>query len=196
MAEFTEEQVRDIVKRRDKRSEYTFGIQKFKRAEKAFENMNDDWGERNTDGFAHLVVGEEAFIKQIYFRVVERYYEYKTDKKNRETFEVSMGWDKRVSDYLLTFNFFFYSKRNKCYYTSMMEFGDDFMSVLSDRQWEIFFEIFDRYRLKYFTKAVVEMLDQEVANNYGKEPIDEGFYDMAYNDWLVDHFDDLKKISL
>ena len=46
--------------------------------------------------------------------------------------------DSKINDYLLDFNFFLYSSNNQRYYTSFMEFKDDFCYLWSERQWSIF----------------------------------------------------------
>lgn len=190
--EITDEYIQDLVENRSYKDEHTFGIQKFRSSKEAFDVMDEDWGERNPYGFSHLVVGKESFLQQVYNRIADRYYEYKTGKVDEEKFKRSMGWDKYVSDYLLSFNFFFYSTENRCYYTSMMEFGDDFNSVLSKRQWKIYFEIFDTYRLSALCKEVVDMLDREVKADYGEEPLDDGFFDLSWN-CFVDFYDGIRE---
>lgn len=191
--EITEEYISDVVARRPKEIEYYVGLQRFRNANDAFKVMDDDWGERNSYGCAHLVVGEDSFLEQIYFKIAERYYEYKTGKVDEDAYTASMGWNEEYhTDYMLTFNFFIRSSKNGYYYTSRMEYGDDFNSVPSDRQWGIYNDLFYSYKMPELAKEITDMLDKEVKADYGDEPLDDGFFDLSWN-CFVEHYDNIKE---
>lgn len=194
----------EILSHRSEKDEYTFGIQKVKTATEAFDIMDNEWGEMQSYGYSELRIGKNAFLDNIYYRTSEIYTKYLTGEYTEDKFKAALGLnDEYTIDELLEFNFFLYNEENNCYYTSMMEFGDDYLSVLSDRQWEIFYEIYDVYRLKDYVTGIINLLTERFAEE------DEGFKDGMrawdspdyygddiYNEWFADYVNLDKKYKL
>lgn len=150
----------EILEHRSEKDEYTFGIQKFDNAKDAFDVMDNEWGEMwGHKGFTEIRIGNNAFLDQVYYRVVELFERWLEGEYSEEKFLACLGFnDEYTTDELLNFNFFLYNEENDCYYTSMMEFGDDYNSVLSDRQWKIFYEIYYNYHLNDYVIGIVKLL--------------------------------------
>ena len=83
-----------------------------------------------------------------------------------------------INDHLLDFNFLLYSEKSKSFYTSRMEFKDDFVYMWSHSQWDIFEEL----RSLYSFDALVSEAER-VFNAYYSEIVDEDVIDeIIFND--------------
>lgn len=151
----------EILAHRSEKDEYTFGIQKFTNPVDAFNVMGDSYDPY--DGRT-VVIGKDKFLDTVFERIYETYGKYLTGEYSEDKFRAALGVnDEYTSDDLLDFNFFFYCEENDCYYTSLMEFKDDYMSVLSDRQWDIFFEIYDTFNLRDYVTGVINLINEKIA---------------------------------
>ena len=137
-------------------NERHFGIQKFQEPQDAFTTMSDFWGE-GTYGSENLVVGEHNFLERILERIAEKQFDCEEKKVSKQNCSYALGTSKlNTSDYLLDFNFFFFSERNQCFYTSRMEFRDDAVYQWNQRQWGYYYEIYSSYHFDKFVKFVRE----------------------------------------
>ena len=139
----------------------TYGIQAFDTPEEAFGLMAFHWTDRSYERM--FVLNDRQFIKMISERIIRIVVETMLGRVSKEKCKESLGLGLKINDYLLDFNFFLYSSNNQRYYTSFMEFKDDFCYLWSERQWSIFEELYQTY---CFDKLV----------NYGLEYIEEHSY--------------------
>lgn len=127
--------------------QYHWRIQKFENAPDAFNNMSQEWGECACVGFTTLfILNDESFEKMIKARALHLFVKKNRKEINTRQMNVPLGRNSnKVSGELLDFNYFLYSSRSKLYYTSIMDFHDDHVYLWSDRQWEIFDELWELY---------------------------------------------------
>ncbi|MBQ2563440.1 MAG: hypothetical protein II559_08510 [Muribaculaceae bacterium] len=139
-------------------NERYYGIQKFYKPQDAFYTMSDFWGEEGIYcGTGNLVVGEHHFLERILERIAEKLFDCEEKKVSKENCSYALGTSKsKTLDYLLDFNFFFFSARNQCFYTSRMEFKDDAVDEWNQRQWGYYYEIYSSYHFDKFVKYVRE----------------------------------------
>lgn len=194
----------EILSHRSERDEHHFGIQKVKTATEAFDIMDNEWGAMQSYGYIELRIGKNAFLDNIYYIVSKIYRKYLSGEYSEDKFKAALGLNEEyTTDELLDFNFFLYNKENNCYYTSMMEFGDDYMSVLSDRQWDIFFEIYNAYHLDEYAIGIINLLNEKISEedeNFkdGMRAWDYDSYycDYIYDDWFDDYINLDKKYKI
>ena len=132
----------------------TYGIQAFDTPEEAFGLMASHWSSRSEEDM--VILNDRQFVRTIGERIIRIVVETMLGRVSKEKCKESLGLGLKINDYLLDFNFFLYSSNNQRYYTSFMEFKDDFCYLWSERQWSIFDELYQTY---YFDKLV----------NYGLE---------------------------
>ena len=159
--------------------QYYWGIQKFNTAKEAFNVMDGAWGENEVDGETHLEVLTdttfETIIKARAFRILCL---HKLGKISKDKLDSSLCRADDINDHLLDFNFLLYSEKSKSYYTSRMEFKDDFVYRWSKRQWKIF----DELRHLYLFDALVNEAER-IFNIYSSEIVDEDVIDeIIFND--------------
>lgn len=159
--------------------QYYWGIQKFRAAKEAFEVMDGAWGENEADGETHLeILTDNTFEDVIRARAIRILCLHKLGKISKDKLDSSLCRAAKINDYLLDFNFFLYSKKSKFYYTSRMEFKDDFVYRWSKRQWEIF----DELRHLYLFDALVNEAER-FFNIYSSKIVDEDVIDeIIFND--------------
>ena len=159
--------------------QYYWGIQKFRAAKEAFKVMDRAWGENEVDGETHLeVLTDITFEDVIKARAFRILCLHKLGKISKDKLDSSLCRADDINDYLLDFNFFLYSEKSKSYYTSRMEYKDDFVYLWSKRQWEIF----DELRHLYLFDALVNEAER-ILNDYSSENLDEDVIDeIIFND--------------
>lgn len=121
----------------------TYGIQAFDTPEEAFGLMSSSWSSRSEEGM--VILNDRQFVRTIGERIIRIVVETMLGRVSKEKCKESLGLGIKVNDYLLDFNFFLYSSTNQRYYTSFMEFKDDFCYLWSERQWSIFEELYQTY---------------------------------------------------
>ena len=137
-----------------------FGIQKFTEPMEAFKVMEGRWGESGMDTQTDLLIlTDETFRKAILIRAIEKYAEYKNGKISWEECSKALGTGNEVSDYLLDFDFFLYSKLTKNYYTCRMSFKDDHVTQWNDRQWEYYEELSEFYSFDMIIEKAKSLID-------------------------------------
>lgn len=191
----------EILSHRSEKDEYTFGIQRFDNPEDAFNVMDDSYDPY--DGRT-VVIGKDKFLDAVFEKTYEVYGKYLTGEYSDDRFRAALGVnDEYTSDDLLDFNFFFYCKENNCYYTSLMEFKDDYMSVLSDRQWEIFYEIYGTLNLRDYVTGIINLINEKLAekdDEFKDEMIawgcDDGMAWFAFDDLYPEYINLDKKYQI
>lgn len=168
-----------------KKDDNYWGIQKFNTAKGAFNVMDGAWGENEVDGETHLeVLTDITFEDVIKARAFRILCLHKLGKISKDKLDSSLCRADDINDYLLDFNFFLYSEKSKSYYTSRMEFKDDFVYMWSDSQWDIF----DELRHLYLFDALVNEAER-ILNDYSSEIVDEDDIDeiiseLGWRGWL------------
>lgn len=146
-----------------------FGIQKFSTPEEAFKVLEGKWG---TDALdmqeKFLVATDETFKKAILIRAVEKYLEYKDGKITWEECSQALDLSEKVTDYLLDFDFFLYSKFTKCYYTCRMTMKDDLVYMWNKRQWGYYNELSELYSFELLVGKAMSLVDPLYED--GKKP--------------------------
>jgi len=143
-----------------------FGIQKFSTPEEAFKVLEGKWG-------------TDAFKKAILIRAVEKYFEYKNGKITWEKCSQALDLSENVTDYLLDFDFFLYSKFTKCYYTCRMTMKDDLVCMWNKRQWGYYNELSELYSFDLLVEKAMSLVDSLYED--GKKPTREEI-DWLYNE--------------
>ena len=160
-----------------------FGLQKFDNPEEAFKVLEGKWG---TDALETqeklLVTTDETVKKAILVRAVEKYLEYKDGKISWEKCSQALGLTDKVTDYLLDFDFFLYSKFTKCFYTCRMSMKDDGVHVWNKRQWGYYDELAELYSFDLLAGKAMSLVDPLYED--GKKPTRD-----EINDWLYDEED-------
>lgn len=93
---------------------------------------------------------------------------------SKEKFKENLGLDNKMSDYLLDWNFFLYSSRNQKYYTSLMEFKNNFCHHWSERQWGIYKELYQTYRFDNLIDGAFEFIEEHcyLIDEYGDDSLE------------------------
>lgn len=177
------------------RDEGRFGLQSYYEPLNAFKAIGDLFGVCNDHGFENISIGIDAFLDKIWERAIIRYADYRQNKITREEWDqtfIDRNTDS-FNDYILSFNFFIYDYRTKTYYTSLMEFGDDYMNQLNGRQWDIYEEILENFDLHNFGSIIEGFikdyefkcsLELNIDYKFSEDDFDEWF-----NDYKVEYFD-------
>lgn len=139
---------------------HNLGINKWTNAHDAFNAIEGHHGIENGDGQKdYIEICTENYFKE---KIVERLYELfdacggDTTKFKNPQLRNAVNFDGEggLSDYLIDFDFFFYSKRYRTYYTCIMSVKDDNMHLFDDYQWDVFFELINRFDLRGLTETV------------------------------------------
>lgn len=135
-------------------NEIYYGIQKFTSPSEAFKTIRGQWTDDNLACESNIVImDDETFPHEIFCRAFLKYSEYKLGQITKYECDKALG--KRadnITDYLLDFNFFLYSGLNGCFYTSRMEYKDDFVYMWNERQWDIYYELSQLYSFDKLVK--------------------------------------------
>jgi len=187
-----QDDLKDIKSGRDKG---IFGIQSYKDPINAFKAIGNLFGVCNDHGYENISIGIEAFLEKISERAMIRYADYRQDKITREEWEQTFI-DRNTNsfnDYLLSFNFFIYDYRTKTYYTSLMEFGDDYMNQLNGRQWDIYEEILENFDLHNFGSVIEGFIKDYEFKCSLELKVDYKFSEYDFDEWFdeykIEYFD-------
>ena len=150
----------------------TYGIQAFAAPEEAFGLMAFHWTDRSYERM--FVLNDRQFIKMIGERIIRIVVETMLGRVSKEKCKESLGLGLKINDYLLDFNFFLYSSNNQRYYTSFMEFKDDFCYLWSERQWSIFEELYQTYCFDKLVNYGLEFIDEHsyLIDEYGEDGLE------------------------
>ena len=147
----------------------TYGIQAFDTPEEAFGLMASSWSNQSTESMQ--ILNDRQFARMIEARVITILVEAMLGKVSKEKCKESLVMSSKVNDYLLDWNYFLYSSRNQRYYTSLMEFKDDFCYLWSERQWEIYEELYQTYSFNDLIDSGVLFVKehQHLIDEYGED---------------------------
>lgn len=139
-----------------------FGIQKFSNSEEAWDMMSGDWGEQACDSEKNLkILTDDSFKREVLIRAVEKAHEYLVDKSiTKEKYMDSLLLSNNNTDYLLDFNFFYYSNKNCVYYTSRMDFKDDYNHLWGPHQWNIFYELMNLVNIDSLVQKAISLVEK------------------------------------
>lgn len=173
-----------------------YGIQLFDNSKEAFSVMDDVWGEKGLDCYSKIVIGEQAFLEEIFDRVVYRYADFINGKISEEELNLDLGQvNGKSTQYLLDFNYFVYDTNNDVYLTSRMGFKDDFESEWSYKQWDIYFYIINTYDLINFVKFALIHIKNFIEKDGGYDRIEDPEYTMLFNNCKVEFFERIKNVN-
>lgn len=150
----------------------TYGIQAFDTPEEAFGLMAFHWTDRSYERM--FVLNDRQFIKMIGERIIRIVVETMLGRVSKEKCKESLGLGIKVNDYLLDFNFFLYSSSNRRYYTSFMEYKDDFCYLWSERQWDIYVELYETYHFDELVSQALEFIEENgyLIDEYGEDSLE------------------------
>ena len=136
----------------------TYGIQAFDTPEEAFGLMASSWSSRSEEGM--VILNDRQFVRTIGERIIRIVVETMLGRVSKEKCKESLGLGIKVNDYLLDFNFFLYSSSNRRYYTSFMEYKDNFCYLWSKRQWDIYRELYETYHFDELVNQALEFIEE------------------------------------
>lgn len=150
----------------------TYGIQAFDTPEEAFGLMASHWSDRSEEGM--VILNDRQFIKIIGERIIRVVVETMLGRVSKEKCKESLGLGLKINDYLLDFNFFLYSSNNQRYYTSFMEFKEDFCYLWSEQQWSIFEELYQTYCFDKLVNYGLEFIEEHsyLIDEYGEDGLE------------------------
>ena len=136
----------------------TYGIQTFDTPEEAFGLMASHWSSRSEEDM--VILNDRQFVRTIGERIIRIVVETMLGRVSKEKCKESIGLGIKVNDYLLDFNFFLYSSSNRRYYTSFMEYKDNFCYLWSKRQWDIYRELYETYHFDDLVNQALEFIEE------------------------------------
>ena len=150
----------------------TYGIQAFDTPEEAFGLMSTSWSNGSEESM--VILNDRQFVRIIGERIITIIVDAMLGRVSKEKCKESLGLSIKVNDYLLDFNFFLYSSTNQRYYTSFMEFKDDFCYLWSERQWGIFEELYQTYCFDELVSQALEFIEENgyLIDEYGEDSLE------------------------
>ena len=160
-----------------------FGLQSFIDPNEAWKVMSCDFGSYEIN---LQILNDKTFVKAVMEQIIIRVVDYKTGRISREELEFSLGVNSEAMDtYMVNFNFFLYSQKNKKFYTSIIETENACCSaVLSEDEKVLFNELYTTYhfddlirRSLDFVKSKSSLFEQyenglleQIREEYWNEP--------------------------
>ena len=160
-----------------------FGLQSFIDPNEAWKVMSCDFGSYEIN---LQILNDKTFVKAVMEQIIIRVVDYKTGRISREELEFSLGGNSEAMDtYMVNFNFFLYSQKNKKFYTSIIETENACCSgALSEVDKALFNELYTTYhfddlirRSLDFVKSKSSLFEQyengllkQIREEYWNEP--------------------------
>ena len=160
-----------------------FGLQSFTDPSEAWKVMSSGFGSYEID---LQILSDKTFVKAVMEQIIIRVVDYKTGRISREELEFSLGMNPDGMDtYMINFNFFLYSQKNKRFYTSIIETDNGLCSgALSEDEKALFNELYTTFhfddlirRSLDFVKSKSSLFEQyendlleEIREAYWNEP--------------------------
>ena len=160
-----------------------FGLQSFTDPSEAWKVMSSGFGSYEVD---LQILNDKTFVKAVMEQIIIRVVDYKIGRISREELEFSLGMNREGMDtYMINFNFFLYSQKNKRFYTSIIETDNGLCSgALSEDEKALFNELYTTYhfddlirRSLDFVKSKSSLFEQyendlleEIREAYWNEP--------------------------
>ena len=135
-----------------------FGLQSFTDPNEAWKIMSCDFGSYEIN---LQILNDKFFVKAVMEQIIIRVVDYKTGRISREELEFSLGVNSEAMDtYMVNFNFFLYSQKNKKFYTSIVETDNGSCSgALSEDEKALFNELCDMIRVcNLNNKELIELV--------------------------------------
>ena len=123
-----------------------FGLQSFTDPNEAWKVMSCGFGSYEIN---LQILNDKTFVKAVMEQIIIRVVDYKTGRISREELEFSLGMNREGMDtYMINFNFFLYSQKNKKFYTSIVETKNGSCSgALSEDEKALFNELYTTFHL-------------------------------------------------
>ena len=160
-----------------------FGLQSFIDPNEAWKVMSCDFGSYEIN---LQILNDKTFVKAVMEQIIIRVVDYKTGRISREELEFSLGVNSEAMDtYMVNFNFFLYSQKNKKFYTSIIETENACCSgALSEDEKALFNELYTTFhfddlirRSLDFVKSKSSLFEQyekglmeQIREEYWNEP--------------------------
>ena len=160
-----------------------FGLQSFIDPNEAWKVMSCDFGSYEIN---LQILNDKTFVKAVMEQIIIRVVDYKTGRISREELEFSLGVHSEAMDtYMVNFNFFLYSQKNKKFYTSIIETENACCSgALSEDEKALFNELYTTFhfddlirRSLDFVKSKSSLFEQyekglmeQIREEYWNEP--------------------------
>ena len=132
-----------------------FGLQSFIDPNEAWKVMSCDFGSYEIN---LQILNDKTFVKAVMEQIIIRVVDYKTGRISREELEFSLGVHSEAMDsYMVNFNFFLYSPKNKKFYTSILGTKNAcYSGALSEEEKALFNELYTTY---HFDDLIRRSLD-------------------------------------
>ena len=132
-----------------------FGLQSFTDPNEAWKIMSCDFGSYEIN---LQILNDKTFVKAVMEQIIIRVVDFKTGRISREELEFSLGMNREGMDtYMINFNFFLYSQKNKKFYTSIVETKNGSCSgALSEDEKALFNELYTTF---HFDDLIRRSLD-------------------------------------
>ena len=132
-----------------------YGLQSFIDASEAWKVMSSNFGSYEID---LQILNDKTFVKAVMEQIIIRVVDYKIGRISREELEFSLGMNPEgMGTYMINFNFFLYSQKNKKFYTSIVETENGSCSgALSEDEKALFNELYTTY---HFDDLIRRSLD-------------------------------------
>ena len=132
-----------------------FGLQSFIDPNEAWKVMSCDFGSYEIN---LQILNDKTFVKAVMEQIIIRVVDYKTGRISREELKFSLGVNSEAMDtYMVNFNFFLYSQKNKKFYTSIVETENACCSgALSEDEKALFNELYTTF---HFDDLIRQSLD-------------------------------------
>ena len=126
-----------------------FGLQSFTDPNEAWKVMSCGFGSYEIN---LQILNDKTFVKAVMEQIIIRVVDYKTGRISREELEFSLGVNSEAMDtYMVNFNFFLYSQKNKKFYTSIIETENACCSAaLSEDEKALFNELYTTFHFDHW----------------------------------------------
>ena len=118
------------------------------------------------------IVDGNQFVRFLGARIIKIIVDMMLGKVSKDLCYESLGLADKTNDYMLDWNFFLY--HNGRFYTSLMEFKDNFCYLWCDRQWDIFEELYQTYSFNDLIDSGVLFVEehQHIIDEYGEDSLE------------------------
>ena len=139
-----------------------YGLQAFIDASEAWKVMSSNFGSYEID---LQILNDNTFVKAVMEQIIIRLVDYKTGRISREELEFSLGMNREGMDtYMINFNFFLYSQKNKKFYTSIIETENGSCSgALSEDEKVLFNELYTTFHFDDLIRRSIDFVNSKIS---------------------------------
>ena len=139
-----------------------FGLQSFTEPNEAWKVMSSDFGCYEID---LQILNDNTFVKAVMEQIIIRLVDYKTGRISREELEFSLGMNSEgMNTYMINFNFFLYSQKNKKFYTSIIETDNGSCSgALSEDEKTLFNELYTTFHFDELIRRSIDFVNSKIS---------------------------------